>query len=41
MGDIAILPFALTVMLGPQILVSMMLITRKDVVKSSLVYTFQ
>lgn len=40
MGDIAILPLALTVMLGPQILVSMLLITRKDVVKSSLVYTF-
>ncbi|QTD38570.1 GAP family protein [Polaribacter batillariae] len=38
MTDIAILPLALTVMLGPQILVGMLLITRKDPVKSSLVY---
>lgn len=39
MTDIAILPLALTVMLGPQILVGMLLITRKDPIKSSLVYT--
>lgn len=38
MTDIAILPLALTVMLGPQILVGMLLITRKDPIKSSLVY---
>ncbi len=38
MTDIAILPLALTVMLGPQILVAILLITRKDPVKSSLVY---
>lgn len=38
MTDIAILPLALTVMLGPQILVGMLLITRKDAIKSSLVY---
>lgn len=40
MTDIAILPLALTVMLGPQILVGMLLITRKDPIKSSLVYIF-
>ncbi|NNL15983.1 MAG: hypothetical protein HKO81_05010 [Flavobacteriaceae bacterium] len=39
MTDIAILPLALTVMLGPQILVGMLLITRKDPIKSSLVYS--
>ncbi|QBA63992.1 GAP family protein [Muriicola soli] len=38
MVEIAILPLALTVMLGPQILVGMLLITRKDPIKSSLVY---
>ncbi|TCK68988.1 Sap-like sulfolipid-1-addressing protein [Winogradskyella wandonensis] len=38
MTDIAIIPLALTVMLGPQILVGMLLITRKDPVKSSLIY---
>ena len=38
MSDIAILPLALTVMLGPQILVGMFLITRKDPIKSSMVY---
>ncbi|WP_435416195.1 GAP family protein [Polaribacter aestuariivivens] len=38
MEDIAILPLALTVMLGPQILVGMLLITRKDPIKSSLIY---
>ncbi|MDW5288918.1 GAP family protein [Formosa sp. PL04] len=31
-------PLALTVMLGPQILVAILLITRKDPIKSSLVY---
>lgn len=36
--DIAILPLALTVMMGPQILVGMLLITREDPIKSSLVY---
>lgn len=39
MTEIAILPLALTVMLGPQILVGMLLIMRKDAIKSSLVYT--
>ena len=38
MTDIAILPLALTVMMGPQILVGMLLITRKDPVRSSAVY---
>ncbi|KOY51963.1 GAP family protein [Polaribacter dokdonensis] len=38
MDDIAILPLALTVMLGPQILVGMLLITRPDAIKSSLIY---
>ncbi|SHH00041.1 GAP family protein [Winogradskyella jejuensis] len=38
MADITILPLALTVMLGPQILVGMLLITRKDPIKSSLTY---
>ena len=38
MTDDAILPLALAVMLGPQILVGMLLITRKDPIKSSLVY---
>ncbi|WGK64986.1 GAP family protein [Croceiramulus getboli] len=36
--DVAILPLALTVMLGPQILVAMLLVTREDAVSSSLVY---
>lgn len=39
MTETAILPLALTVMLGPQILVGMLLIMRKDAIKSSLVYT--
>ncbi|WP_188465361.1 GAP family protein [Bizionia arctica] len=38
MSNLHYLPLALTVMLGPQILVPMILITRKDPVKSSLVY---
>jgi hypothetical protein len=38
MSNLHFLPLALTVMLGPQILVPMLLITRKDPVKSSLVY---
>ncbi|WP_281540574.1 GAP family protein [Maribacter aestuarii] len=38
MADVAILPLALSVMLGPQILVGMLLITRKDPIKSSLIY---
>ncbi|NER09814.1 Sap, sulfolipid-1-addressing protein [Muriicola jejuensis] len=38
MSETAILPLALTVMLGPQILVGMLLIMRKDAIKSSLIY---
>lgn len=38
MNDISILSLALTVMLGPQILVAMLLLTRKDTIKSSLIY---
>lgn len=39
MTEIAILPLAFTVMLGPQILVGMLIITRKDPIKSSLIYS--
>lgn len=38
MSESNIIPLSLTIMLGPQILVAMLLITRKDAVKSSLVY---
>ncbi|PWK18583.1 GAP family protein [Xanthomarina spongicola] len=38
MDNLTFVPLAFTVMLGPQILVPMLLITRKDPVKSSLVY---
>ena len=38
MSETTIIPLSLTIMLGPQILVAMLLITRKDAVKSSLVY---
>lgn len=39
MTDISIIPLALTVMLGPQILVGMLLITRQDAIRSSLIYS--
>lgn len=38
MTQTSIIPLSLTVMLGPQILVAMLLITRKDAIRSSLVY---
>lgn len=38
MHNIPTLPMALTIMMGPQILVAILLITRKDVFKSSLIY---
>ncbi|TYA56691.1 GAP family protein [Formosa maritima] len=38
MSESTYIPLALTVMLGPQILVPMLLITRKDPIKSSLAY---
>jgi hypothetical protein len=40
MSGFSIIPLAITVMLGPQILVAILLITRKDPVKSSLAYIF-
>ena len=38
MTNIPVLPLSLTVMLGPQILVAVLLITRKDPIKSSVIY---
>lgn len=38
MTDMTFVPLAFTVMLGPQVLVPMLLITRKDPIKSSLTY---
>lgn len=38
MSESTIIPLSLTIMLGPQILVAMLLITRKDAIKSSLTY---
>lgn len=38
MTEATIIPLSLTIMLGPQILVAMLLITRKDAIKSSLIY---
>ncbi|MDW5290596.1 GAP family protein [Formosa sp. PL04] len=40
MTETTFIPLSLTIMLGPQILVAMLLITRKDAVQSSLIYIF-